>query len=322
MQKGFALIAAIVLLAAGVVAQVHSSEQSDPVFFVAAQNGSGEKNQTFTYIEKLPSAYDPVKPEDMRFFTFMADSSSLVKNAPYTATAVTETTQTLSDGNRIVHKTTASLARDGEGRTRHEESGVKIGTLQGTGPKIVTINDPVAHTEYIFQPDAPNGAGKAIVKSGEGIGVGVGVYGGGGVKPKVRTFTMSKGNSAHSVQFDTTNERGTKSYVTLLDNGEESDVKHESLGTQSIEGVTAEGARETTTIPAGAIGNEKPIVITSETWTSPDLQTVVLSKRNDPRFGETVYKLTGITRGEPDPSLFQAPSNLKTIHFNGGQTKY
>jgi hypothetical protein len=69
--------------------------------------------------------------------------------------------------------------------------------------------------------------------------------------------------------------------------------------------------RDTRTIPAGAIGNEKPIAITSETWTSPDLQMVVLSKRNDPRFGETVYKLTEITRGEPDPSLFQIPSSAK-----------
>ena len=158
-----------------------------------------------------------------------------------------------------------------------------------------------------------------MFKSGEGIGVGVGIPGG-ALKPKVRTFTMSKGDGVHSVEFDTTNERGTKTYVTVEDKGEETEVKHESLGTQTIEGVTAEGTRDTRTIPAGAIGNERPIVITSETWTSPDLQMVVLSKRNDPRFGETVYKLTKITRGEPDPALFQAPGNLKKVF--PGQTKY
>ena len=43
-------------------------------------------------------------------------------------------------------------------------------------------------------------------------------------------------------------------------------VKHEDLGTQTIEGVSAQGKRETVTIPAGQIGNERPIEIVSETW--------------------------------------------------------
>lgn len=311
MKKSYVLAAVILMLTTGIFAQVHGEGDNGPIVFVSAQNPSGEKSETFTYVERLPTSFDPVKAEDMRFFTVMAESAAVVKGAPYTATAVTETTQTLSDGNHIVHKNTASLARDSEGRTRREESGVKIGALQGNGPKIVSIHDPVGHTEYIFQPDGPNGAGKAIIKSGEGLGVGIGVPGG-AVKPKMRTFTISKGDGVHSVEFGTTNERGTKTWVTPIgENGEDADIKHESLGTQTIEGVTAEGTRETRTIPAGAIGNEKPIVITSEVWTSPDLQMVVLSKRNDPRFGETVYKLTGITRGEPDPSLFQPPSNLR-----------
>jgi hypothetical protein len=92
---------------------------------------------------------------------------------------------------------------------------------------------------------------------------------------------------------------------------ESGEVKHESLGTQTIEGLSAEGKRETRTIAAGAIGNEKPIEIVSETWYSPDLHAVVLSKRNDPRMGETVYRLTEIKRGEPDASLFQPPPGEK-----------
>ena len=92
-------------------------------------------------------------------------------------------------------------------------------------------------------------------------------------------------------------------------------LKRESLGTQVIEGVTAEGTRVTRTIPAGTIGNEKPLVITAETWRSAELQIVVLSKRSDPRFGETVYKLTDIRRGEPDPSLFQVPKDAKKDLF-------
>ncbi|HEY6249761.1 MAG TPA: hypothetical protein VI685_07350 [Candidatus Angelobacter sp.] len=318
MKKGLVLIASILSLGAAAFAQTSGPDEIGPIVVAGAQNPSGDKDQDFAYVERLPSSADPMKPEDMRVFTGMAESLRVVKNAPYTASAITETTQTLGDGNHIVNTTTASVARDSEGRTRREEDVVRIGSLQGTGPKIVTINDPVAHTVYVFQPGEPNGTGKVIFKSGEGMGVGVGMSG--AVKPKVRTFSMLKGDGTNNVQFGTTNDRGTKTWVTMSDKGEEANVKHESLGTQTIEGVTAEGTRDTRTIPSGAIGNEKPIVITSEIWTSPDLQTVVLSKRNDPRFGETVYKLSGITRSEPDPSLFQPPSNLKKEL--GGQTKY
>jgi hypothetical protein len=76
-----------------------------------------------------------------------------------------------------------------------------------------------------------------------------------------------------------------------------------------IEGVEAEGTRTTITIPAGRIGNDKPIEIVQERWYSPELHTTILNKHNDPRWGETVYKLTKINRSEPDRSLFEAPGD-------------
>ena len=60
---------------------------------------------------------------------------------------------------------------------------------------------------------------------------------------------------------------------------------------------------------AGAIGNEQPIVTTSEQWFSPDLGILVLTKHNDPRLGETIYRLANVSRNEPDRSLFQVPSD-------------
>src|SRR2546428_6831103 len=76
--------------------------------------------------------------------------------------------------------------------------------------------------------------------------------------------------------------------------------KTESLGTQTIEGVTAEGARSTLTIPAGEIGNTLPIEIVDETWYSPELQINMMTKHRDPRSGETTYRLTNLSRSEPD----------------------
>ena len=68
------------------------------------------------------------------------------------------------------------------------------------------------------------------------------------------------------------------------------DIKTESLGKQTIEGVAADGTRVTQTIAAGAMGNELPIQVVTERWYSPDLHMDLLTRRNDPRYGETVTK--------------------------------
>jgi hypothetical protein len=82
----------------------------------------------------------------------------------------------------------------------------------------------------------------------------------------------------------------------------------EQLPPDTIEGVYAQGTRTTTTIPAGQIGNEKDLNVVDETWYSPDLQLNVMTRHNDPRSGEMVYKLTNIVRAEPAGSLFQVPA--------------
>ena len=78
-----------------------------------------------------------------------------------------------------------------------------------------------------------------------------------------------------------------------------------------MEGVTVTGTRTTRTIPAGQIGNERPLSIVTEVWTSPELKTVIYSKRSDPRMGDQTFQLTNIVRAEPDPSLFIVPSDFK-----------
>jgi hypothetical protein len=83
----------------------------------------------------------------------------------------------------------------------------------------------------------------------------------------------------------------------------------ESLGKEVIEGFVAEGTRTTILIPAGRIGNDKPIEIVHERWYSPELQTILLSKHSDPRWGETVYRLHNIDRSTPDSSLFSLPAH-------------
>jgi hypothetical protein len=207
----------------------------------------------------------------------------VVRNAPYTGDLVTETSQTLSDGNHIHQTTTAHLVRDSEGRTRREQSLNGLGALGAlaANTQAVFINDPVAGVSYALNPS--NHTVSKLAEPGRGRG------GRNGKQPP----------PPDSPRWS----RGANSQ----------DIKTESLGRQTIEGVPADGARITQTIAAGAMGNELPIQVVTERWNSPDLHMDILTRRSDPRFGETVTKLTNISRAEPSHALFEPPADYKTV---------
>ena len=205
----------------------------------------------------------------------------VVTGVPFSAVAVSESTQTLADGNRIARKTQTNLFRDSQGRFRKEVTLPAIGPLATSGqPKsFVFINDPVAGTNFILHADT---------KTAEQMG---------------RPFAGMKGPMKDALKGKMESRQQQE-----MANG---NLKKEDLGTQTIAGVSAQGTRITHTIPAGQIGNERPIDIVSETWFSPELHTMVLRKHSDPRVGESTYRLTDIKRNEPDASLFQPPSGTK-----------
>ena len=95
------------------------------------------------------------------------------------------------------------------------------------------------------------------------------------------------------------------------------DAKSESLGTKTIDGVSAEGTRVTFEIPAGQIGNDKPMQVISERWFSNELQVVVLSRHLDPLSGEHVFRLVNIKRSEPASDLFTIPNGFKVENRPG-----
>ena len=79
-----------------------------------------------------------------------------VANAPFTATFSTQTSQALNDGNQIQRTTTGTIARDSAGRTRRDLTLSAIGPWAASGksaPHVVIINDPVAKVQYILDPD-------------------------------------------------------------------------------------------------------------------------------------------------------------------------
>jgi hypothetical protein len=222
---------------------------------------------------------------------------NLVKGSPFSADSVTEHVQRLGDGNRIVRKSTAQLFRDAEGRTRREHALTRgAGALapDGREPRLIVINDPVAQVNYLV--DTARGTVRRMqVPPG---------------MAEARARAMG-GESSFGVLMPTSAAHRRRAQ------GDEAPPpappKRERLEAQSIEGVLAEGTRVTVTIPAGEFDNEQPFEITHETWYSPELQMVVLLKHNDPRFGETVFRLTNITRAEPAPELFSPPQGLRAV---------
>jgi TonB family protein len=377
---------------------------------------------------------------DIQTFSFVSSEMSfdgkVVKGAPYTADAVQEHVQTLADGNRIVNRTTSQVARDGEGRTRREQTLHLIGVLPNDGevPKSVFINDPVAGINYVLDArtktarklplptrielrGGPAGfTGKTIDGIHEEKIVRIGGGGNGpqnvikrvqpvyppvakaaGVEGRVnvalligedgkvvsaevvdghpllreaaleaarqwefKPFEVNgkpvkvKGNSSFNFSLDKDGKAREERTLTITapatapappaaeagavaiartaprvalaepaaigfatggqvafmrGPASKHEVKKESLGKQTIEGVECEGTRTTITVPAGEIGNERPIETISERWYSPELQVVVMSRNSDPRSGENTYRLQNIVRSEPSPSLFQVPAD-------------
>jgi hypothetical protein len=99
------------------------------------------------------------------------------------------------------------------------------------------------------------------------------------------------------------------------------EAREEPLGVRSFWGVGAEGVRSVRAIPAGAIGNERPIEIVSERWYSEELHEVVLRRHEDPRFGTTTYRLDELRLGDPDPALFEIPADYEVIDTGGAPEK-
>ncbi len=273
-----------------------------------------------------------------------------VKHAPFSAEAISESVQTLADGNRIVRSSSSKLFRNSEGRFRREMtsgSGGMLGSLYAYGQG-VTLLDPVGGFRYPLDPNLktahqvtlrPSGDVRIVTSVGAAtvngtvvsdkvrseIHAAIEARGSGGsdaiISDKVREQIKSASAAVaavapRAITGQTIGDGGegfTTAYSIGVLSNSNWDKRTEELGVQNIEGVDAEGTRTITTIPAGAIGNERPIEITYEKWYSRELQLVVMSRHNDPRFGEQTYRLTNIIRSDPDPSLFTLPNGYKVI---------
>ncbi|HMQ04736.1 MAG TPA: hypothetical protein PKD26_12530 [Pyrinomonadaceae bacterium] len=269
-------------------------------------------------------------------------SEKIVKGSPFSADAVSESVQVLADGNRIVRSSTNKMYRNSEGRFRRElagGSGGLLGSFYSVGPGI-TILDPVVGFRYMIDSELKTARVGSLpsvwvttpaspLPPGSGDRAAA-------VSERLKAELLSTGRNVSPDELNARRAKelaGQAGAATIERSGSVAaeralagqiapakpkyETRTERLGVQVVEGIEAEGTRTVTTIPAGEIGNERPIEIVYEMWYSNELQLVVMSRHSDPRFGEQTYRLTNIIRSEPDPSLFELPNGFKVVPTPG-----
>ena len=94
-------------------------------------------------------------------------------------------------------------------------------------------------------------------------------------------------------------------------------VMEETLGTQRIEGVLAQGYRSITLMPSRSGDDALTVPYVYESWFSPEIDELVLRKTSDPRTGQSIHQLTHIVVGEPDPAFFHVPADCQIVDESG-----
>lgn len=240
-------------------------------------------------------------PMMVTMFGGESQEGGTVTGKPFSAKEERHSLQVLGDGTRIERTETSMYYRDDQGRTRIEHL--------SPGISGITITDPVAGYAMFLDP-ATKTARKFPFASGGMMrtgAAGVAVKGEFGmmVHKEVREAEARLSVMGVPAPPETiTAAKMTASKATAMPQ-----PATEKLGTDFLNGVSADGTRTTVTIPAGQIGNDREIRVVNERWYSSDLQVLVKSTNSDPRFGDNTYQLTNIVRAAPDPALFQVPGD-------------
>ena len=231
--------------------------------------------------------------------------STPVTGAPYSAQRVFERVQVAADGTRFTQSNQQeTIYRDSQGRVRTERPMMGPNSAPGA-PVVVEIQDPIAGYSYTL--DNQNKVAHRIAlqtpesRPGAAPNRVVGAVAAPATNTVVRSGVL-------------TGMIAPPASAVALPRPE---VKQEDLGQQVIEGVVAEGHRNTQTWPTGSVGNDRPFQVVNETWFSPDIKETVLSKNSDPRSGENTTKLINISRNEPSADLFMPPGDYQVVDETG-----
>ncbi len=200
-----------------------------------------------------------------------------ITKAPFSLMLETEWTRPLADGGTWTIANRRRIARDSAGRVYQERW-----LLAPKGGKVpsrmsfIQIADPVKHT---------------------------------GVTCDVRSHKCMVGYYRETSEM--TYKPSPETSGQLRDGA--GTYTHENLGENTVAGLPTVGMRDTTTLNAGIVGNDRPLSIIREFWYSQKLGINLLSSLSDGRYGTQRFKATELTQGEPEPSLFEMPSGYTLV---------
>ena len=295
----FVIAAGMVFMASGLLAQTTASTNYGTVTITTPYSVSLFSNQ---------------QADTLGDFVFIGGGrgGTGIAGSPVSAREETRTVQTLGDGTQLDTSESDQFYRDNQGRTRTErtvkgETNVQI--IDPVAGLRITLHQSNKSATRVTMPFGRGGRGGLVIldqgkEANAGAATTMTARGGRGGGATVVTSTSPRPVSVVTVQGQVRNTA--------------TNVKREELGLQMQNGVMAEGLRETRTIPAGAIGNNRDIQVVNESWFSKDLQMMVKTINSDPRFGTTTYEMTNISQAAPDGGLFMIPAGY-TITEQAGR---
>lgn len=196
----------------------------------------------------------------------------VVTGKPILATITITHTETLPDNNAISNTSTGTFARSTDGSTYRDVKFAAIGPwATGEGREFTYIRNLAQGMQYVVNV----------------------------AKATYRAFPIGEHHPSGGAKRSSDSATET---VTDNPNGTYTDPATNTA-------YPVDDQKVTRTIPAGAIGNQLPIVITSERWYSSALDLLLQDTHSDPRFGTTTYQLSNIGQlpatfqFTPDPSL-------------------
>jgi hypothetical protein len=234
--------------------------------------------QRLTLLALMFAAHGARAEAEIPVCSAASNNVRLVIGAPYSAFGTSETITTMPDGSKVVRQNTIRRWRDSDGRTRSE---IELTTVGGPTPveintRVTVIDDPAAGERYMVQADG-----------------------------QVVTVAIAPCRGVTEPDITVGPPRPARLPLKVSQ-----PVK---LGERKVDGETVTGSRVEATIPAGAMGNDRPVKMSAEQWYGKDLQVVVEATYKDPRTGETKYKLREIERREPDANLFKPEARKPTM---------
>jgi hypothetical protein len=222
----------------------------------------------------------------------LAEDPPAISGAPFSGVMNVQSATNFADGNRIVRTNTVRYFRDGQGRTRTERPGLNMQGIPAAGGPIVTITDPVSGKQiHMF----PGHQSASVFNLPRGV-------------PVSQPATLSACNGENIPPFALMGigmAIGAGQYT-------EASTSTTSLGQKVVNGLNATGCRIVRTIPAGVLGNEKPITSTTDQWVSSELGMTVQLSETSSLGGSITMNLEQTVLAEPDASLFAVPANYKT----------